>query len=392
MPGTWSRLPDGQARTDHSAVYHAAEDAMVVFGGRQTDQADSAVGDTWRLTLGDAPAWERSTATGGPNARFAHSAIYDTADERMVVFGGTNDWESATAEVWALNMVDGWANASWQKLSPTGTAPRARYDHAAVYLPNLDWMVAFGGTPDGQTELADLAVLDLSVDPPAWIRPDVDGSGPTRLIQLAGTWQSDTEYALFQGGATAGDSKNATWALACSGPVAPTPTSTDLPSPTPTATTAEPTVPGDTPTPTSTDTPPPTDAPDLVVSYAALHMVGYTGGCVPAYGPVEISIRVQNNGTGAAGAFVVRTDSGLEWEVTGLGPGQEVPLETRQGSARTVTVDADDQVDEADEGNNLFNIPQVTPPPLCTATGTPTGDHKIYLPRADDTEPWSSSR
>ena len=92
----WMKITQpGQTRAGHSAVYDPASDAMIVFGGRKADDAGSADNGTWRLTLGDTPAWE-SLRGGGtpPSKRFANTAIYDPVGQRMIVFGGTTDWKS----------------------------------------------------------------------------------------------------------------------------------------------------------------------------------------------------------------------------------------------------------------------------------------------------------
>jgi hypothetical protein len=367
---TWSRIEasGAQLRTDHSAIWYPDEDAMIVFGGRQTEEASSADNSTYRLQLSGAPAWERFMGGGEPSRRFAHAAVFDALRKRMLVFGGTNDWTTGMNDVYALDLSRGWANANWSRVSTAGTAPRGRYNHAMAMLPALDWMAVFGGTAGGTNELNDLHALDLSVNPPAWRQLNLSG-GPSRLVGSAAAYSASGDMAVFYGGESRGDAKNEAWGLTCSAPVQPTATAS--PEPTATATLER----------TATLTPgPPGPLPDLVVTRAEVRMKGYSGGCTPEFAPLVTSVCIANQGGAAAGHFVVRGD-GLQWEVESLEAGQSACLPEMVGEARRVTVDADNEVAESDEHNNAADIPQPTPPLLCTPA-TPEG-HKIFLPRAD---------
>src|SRR5439155_16811655 len=76
------------ARAMHSAVLDPVRRRMVVFG----DTRDREVlGDIWALSLDGAPQWTRLAPAGdGPGPRFGHGAVYDAAGDRMIVFGGDN--------------------------------------------------------------------------------------------------------------------------------------------------------------------------------------------------------------------------------------------------------------------------------------------------------------
>lgn len=158
----------GPALTDHSAVYAPDVDAMIVFGGRTGETADTASGRVWRLGLAGG-AWEGRDIQGGPGPRFAHTAVYDPTGRRMIVFGGTRDWATALDDVWALDLSGGWDGAAWARLEPAGHGPEPRYDHGAVLMPDLEWMLVYGGSLDGKNEIDTLYALDLGAAPPRWI-------------------------------------------------------------------------------------------------------------------------------------------------------------------------------------------------------------------------------
>lgn len=274
--GTWVALPtDVGPLTDASAVYWPEGDAMVLFGGRTGIETRTAVKMLNVLHLGAAPmTWTSSDLTGSPIARFGHSAVYDAAGKRMIVFGGTTDYRTGRNDVWSLDLSSDWSSAKWQSITPTGRVPGRRFDHAAVYLPGLRWMVVYGGSRNGTDALDDIAVLDLSVDPPAWTPVTPTGTAPPGLAYLAGA-ASDTEagdLAVFYGGESNGSSKREAWGLLCtSGTVVPTATptagATAVPTGAPTRTnTPEPTT-TDTPEPGATHTPGETPVPaDLTVT------------------------------------------------------------------------------------------------------------------------------
>jgi hypothetical protein len=265
----------GQARTDHSMIWLPSDDAVVVFGGRRTEEASSAEDSVWTMALsGSAPQWTPVNAGQGPSKRFAHTAVYDDAGARMLVFGGTSDWDNAFNDVWALNLLTGTAGANWERIEPQGAPPRGRYDHVAVYVPPLEWMVVFGGLADVSNQLSDVYALDLKQSPPTWIKLNPEGAAPPALSGMAAAYAAETNTVVIQGGQVGADARDQTWGLVCAS-TAPTPTptesSTDVPTgvattPTPTTETPVTTVTPASATPTETGgtvtTPATTETPD----------------------------------------------------------------------------------------------------------------------------------
>lgn len=255
--GTWVALPtDVGPLTDASAVYWPEGDAMVLFGGRTGTETRTSIKMLNVLHLGASPmTWTSTDLPGSPIARFGHSAVYDTAGKRMIVFGGTTDYKTGRNDVWSLDLSSDWNGAKWQSVTPTGRVPGRRFDHAAVYLPALRWMVIYGGSRNGSDALDDMAVLDLSVDPPAWKPVTPTGTAPLGLAYLAGA-ASDTEagdMAVFYGGESNGSSKREAWGLLCT---------SGAPVATATRTTGATVAPGRTATATGTPEPAQTDTPE----------------------------------------------------------------------------------------------------------------------------------
>jgi hypothetical protein len=138
-PGWTQLFPSGSgpaARDAHAAVYDPVGERMIVFAGRG---AGGALGDVWVLSLGSTPAWEELLPLGGtPAARYFHSAVFDAARRRMVVFGGYSVESDAA---WALDLE---GTPAWMPLDPGGGAPLG-IEHVAIEDPAEDRMIVCGG-------------------------------------------------------------------------------------------------------------------------------------------------------------------------------------------------------------------------------------------------------
>jgi hypothetical protein len=114
---SWTQLsPSGTppiARTGTSGVYDSASDRMIVFGGR--DGSGNNRNDVWVLTHangeGGTGQWIRliaNGAAGSPPARSGHSAVYDSTNNRMIIFGGCADYCAPVLnDVWVLTNANG---------------------------------------------------------------------------------------------------------------------------------------------------------------------------------------------------------------------------------------------------------------------------------------------
>ena len=149
--------PTGRYGT--AAIYDPVGDRMLVFGG--SDTSGSPRNDLWQLSLSGTPTWTQINAPGGPSAREDHTAIYDAAHHRMIVFGGVN---APSGEVWALNL----PSLTWTQLQPTGTMPPMHYQHTAVYDSRRGRMLVFGGGVTWGADARQTWELNLNVSPPVW--------------------------------------------------------------------------------------------------------------------------------------------------------------------------------------------------------------------------------
>jgi len=156
---TWLKLlPSGglpAPRANHVAVYDSTSNKMIVFAGQNGCCAPPVTfGDVWVLSnangLGGSPTWTLLNPSGGPPpGQAAPTAVYDSASNRMTVYGGqSNGSFTLTSAVWVLSNANGSGGTpTWTNLIPEGAAgaPPARSPYGAVYDPDANRMTIFGG-------------------------------------------------------------------------------------------------------------------------------------------------------------------------------------------------------------------------------------------------------
>lgn len=151
--GAWSELIVNTfppARIFHTAVYDQTNNRMIIFGGCADLECDIPLNDTWVLTnangLGGTPVWTELSPSGTlPGAREFHNAVYDSANNRMIVYSGESHGTSLT-DVWVLSYANGLGGTpAWTQLAPTGNTPDAVDGSTAVYDPTTNMMIVFSG-------------------------------------------------------------------------------------------------------------------------------------------------------------------------------------------------------------------------------------------------------
>ena len=169
FPGTWRMLSPSEkppARSGHTAVFDDSNNRMLVFGGFNGTTAYFS--DLYELSFasGGDGTWKEIASPDFPSARAGHSAILDPVNSRMIIFGGSdglNDLNDAYEFSWAGGP------ESWKKMTPSGLLPAARSGHTAVYDSLNKWMIVFGGF--NGANLNDSEALDLSQPgSESWIR------------------------------------------------------------------------------------------------------------------------------------------------------------------------------------------------------------------------------
>jgi hypothetical protein len=215
-PATWTTLAPAGAlpgiRADHTAVYDAAQARMIVFGGQNNVRTCCPYdirpyNDTWVLasatgTTG-APSWQQLATSGGsPPARSLHAATYDQANDRLLVFGGRS-WSNVAqswntlGDLWELSHANGLGSAPvWRQLTPAGTPPPAIGATAAALDTANQRLLVFGGIDQSDAAFARVWVASL---PPAGTGGSGNPGGGTGSIS-GGVYQNTTASPLVNAG------------------------------------------------------------------------------------------------------------------------------------------------------------------------------------------------
>ncbi|MHC5037814.1 MAG: Kelch repeat-containing protein, partial [Planctomycetota bacterium] len=181
----WASLtPTGSpppARCYHIAVWDAAGQRMVVFGGSADEPniwgqpaTRTMFNDVWVYDA-SANAWSQITTGGTPPAgagRAGHTALYDALGARMILFGGC-DYSAGGSEVYYNDIHELDLNTwQWRVVSNTGTPPSIRYLPSAVVDEIGRRMFVFGGGTDNPPSTPslsnDIFVYNLSASGINW--------------------------------------------------------------------------------------------------------------------------------------------------------------------------------------------------------------------------------
>jgi hypothetical protein len=153
---TWSLISPKDAvplkRCLHEAVYDAGADRMILFGGCSSGFGPCPQGDLWSLDV-SGKDWDEVSPQGvKPSPRSNPSLVGDDAGT-LILFGGLTS-DGPAADLWSLDVASG----EWTGLDPSGDSPSARSSHDAVWNPDTEQMIVFGGK-DSAGALNDLWVL-----------------------------------------------------------------------------------------------------------------------------------------------------------------------------------------------------------------------------------------
>src|SRR5512143_3368586 len=215
----WSTLEvSGTApmrRNVASLVYDPVRDRLLLVGTGWSDRVD-----VWALRLAGTPAWE-SLATNGtaPGGRSGQSTIYDPAHDRLVLFGGRDQSSPQSlylSDLWALSL----ATDTWSPLAPGGVVPGGREGHGAMYDPERQRMIVFGGHYEDPERHFRNDLWELSLgDSVAWSEIVVGGPVPGARSAFGHVYDPVRRRMLVRGGVNdqSGVDPDDLWALALDG-------------------------------------------------------------------------------------------------------------------------------------------------------------------------------
>ncbi len=134
---TWTqRAMNGPppARWIHRMAYDVERGVTVMFGGAAAQ--DSLLADTWEW---DGSTWTENTVSG-PSARYGHAMAYDSINGVTVLFGGQTEiqfGQGVLGDTWTFD------GTAWTELAIAGPSPRSFVK--MVYDSARNRIVLFGG-------------------------------------------------------------------------------------------------------------------------------------------------------------------------------------------------------------------------------------------------------
>lgn len=212
-------------RADTAGVIDPVSGELVLFGGDDGPTVmciprPSFRGDVWRYDP-RCDRWREVMTGDGPSPRSRAAYALDTRRRRMLVFGGRFRAGATGAytlyrELWSLDL----ATDAWTRLTPAG-GPSARANAAAVYDPEGDALIVYGGntSTDGARFSPQSDVWRLDLEANAWSRVNATG-GPTARLFHAAAWRGGAMVVFGGGGANAfaGPFFRDLWSLDLTGP------------------------------------------------------------------------------------------------------------------------------------------------------------------------------
>ncbi len=203
----------------HNAIYESANERMLVFGG--FNDATGYTNQLWQLNLTRGSESWLLVGTGSPafpSARYGSAFIIDEVNERAILFGGIGGTGNMN-DAWQLSLAGGGATWAAAAMAPLGTAPTGRWGMAGVFDSVNNRLVIYGGYgPTGQTD--EVHELTLGVTP-TWAQITPTGTAGARYF-ASYTHDAAGNTLIVQSGYRSGTILRDVWQLALSGPSAHT--------------------------------------------------------------------------------------------------------------------------------------------------------------------------
>jgi hypothetical protein len=193
---TTTGTPPG--RSGQAMAYDSARQRVVMFGG---EGSSGVLRDTWEYN-GATSTWTSRVTTTGPSARLNALLVYDPVRAVTVLFGGNNFTTTTTNnETWE------WNGTTWTQRAPTAS-PSIRHSASGAWDPVRQRVVLFGGVlASGNSNEV------WEFDGTTWSLRAGVGTPPSARFGAAVAYDVARSRLVVSGGNTGGMSQFDTWEL-----------------------------------------------------------------------------------------------------------------------------------------------------------------------------------
>jgi hypothetical protein len=181
------------ARHGMAMAYDSDRQVMVLFGGADPDNL--VLNQTWEYTNTD---WAQVSPATSPLSRTHHSLVTGPGGA-IYLFGG-NAAPAGAASPTYFNDLWQYENGVWTDVAPTGDKPPARARAALAYDSANNRLLLFGGRSATGALLADLWAFDLSTETWQFLDDGGGGGGPPARLGHSLTYDPALGAAVLVGG------------------------------------------------------------------------------------------------------------------------------------------------------------------------------------------------
>lgn len=156
------------ARVGHEMVFDSQSGKIILFGGRENVlQNGRMYNDVWTYEY-EKNLWTNITPSINPPARWFFNMIYDSKDDKVILFGGYSSINTIPYitrhdfrnDTWAFDI----GTNSWSELKPS-TSPTARGYSSGTYHEQMNKFILYGGwNQDKNLYFNDTWVYDYSIN------------------------------------------------------------------------------------------------------------------------------------------------------------------------------------------------------------------------------------
>jgi N-acetylneuraminic acid mutarotase len=152
-------IPAPMARLSPGTVYDPQLQKTVIFGGGFQDSSGFELyDDMWKYDSAR-NIWCEIIPTNKPSARSGHKMVYDSFNQKTILFGGYNEIFGLRNDIW---LYDSQSN-QWTEVFPL-VSPDSRQSHAMCYDPEYRKIIMFGGYRESVFNFDDTWVYDYSIN------------------------------------------------------------------------------------------------------------------------------------------------------------------------------------------------------------------------------------